>query len=53
MVDASGGPRRKYYRLTADGERQLTARTAAWRGLVAAVDPLVTRDVERDREVRT
>jgi PadR family transcriptional regulator PadR len=53
MVDASGGPPRKYYRLTADGEEQLKARTKAWRGLVTAVDPLLTQDRQRKREVRT
>ena len=36
-----GGPPRKYYRPSAKGRQELAARTRAWVGLVAAVDPLL------------
>ena len=43
-VSTGEGPPRKYYRLSADGQQQLAARTAAWRSLVAAVDPLLRNE---------
>ena len=40
---SSAGPARKYYRTTAAGRAELTARTENWRSLVAAVDTVTRR----------
>ena len=40
-VDASGGPRRRYYVLTQAGERALDEGRAEWRRFVAAADTLI------------
>ena len=37
----SGGPSRKYYRLTADGAQYLTEFAAAWQSASAAVDRIL------------
>jgi PadR family transcriptional regulator PadR len=37
LGETSGGPPRKYYRLTADGRRRLSEALEEWRALVAAV----------------
>lgn len=36
-----GGPPRRYYRLSPEGERLYRELTASWRGLVATMDKLV------------
>lgn len=38
MVKSSSGPKRKYYRLTELGKRELDASTAQWSSLVANVN---------------
>lgn len=43
-VADSGGPPRKYYRLSPAGKRQLHDRSAAWAALVANVDPFLRGD---------
>jgi len=40
-VASTEGPPRKYYRLSATGNKQLAVRTQAWSSLVAIVDPLL------------
>jgi PadR family transcriptional regulator PadR len=40
LVPSSSGPARKYYRLSAGGERALVQGEQAWRFLVARVEPL-------------
>lgn len=45
LVPSSAGPARKYYRLTGDGYAALAEGSAAWRRLVEALDPLLTKPV--------
>jgi PadR family transcriptional regulator, regulatory protein PadR len=40
-VERGDGPRRRYYRLTQDGERALASGRAAWRRFVAASDAVL------------
>lgn len=42
-----GGPGRKYYRLTDEGRRALTAGATSWRRFAGAVDGLLEQAVER------
>lgn len=42
-VDAGARPRRRYYRLTADGERALDAGRQRWRRFVRAADAILAR----------
>lgn len=42
-VDAAGGPRRRYYRLTTAGERALADGREAWRRFAAAADGVLGR----------
>jgi DNA-binding PadR family transcriptional regulator len=42
-VETDGGPRRRYYALTRDGERALVTGRAEWRQFVAAADGLLGR----------
>lgn len=37
------GPPRKYYRLSAEGQAELQAMTASWRGLSSAIDALLEK----------
>ncbi len=38
LVRSDSGPSRKYYKLTADGDRELAAATKAWSDLVVSVE---------------
>lgn len=38
------GPPRKYYRLTADGQREFAVMAGAWDGVVTAMDDLLGRN---------
>ena len=40
-VETDGGPRRRYYRLTQEGERALATGRREWRRFVAATDALL------------
>jgi PadR family transcriptional regulator PadR len=40
------GPPRKYYRLTAEGTRELAAMTAVWEGVTDAMDGLLAKGVK-------
>lgn len=42
-VDSGDKPRRRYYRLTQDGEQALATGRAAWRRFVAATDAVLGR----------
>ena len=41
LSDESGGPPRKYYRLTASGRASLAAQKEAWRGFAGAVHAIL------------
>jgi PadR family transcriptional regulator PadR len=41
LVASTAGPGRKYYAVTASGRSHVAEQLAAWKTLVAAVDPLV------------
>lgn len=41
LRESAEGPPRKYYRLTAEGRRQLTAMNRYWRGLTNKIDAMV------------
>jgi PadR family transcriptional regulator PadR len=41
LRESASGPPRKYYRLTAAGERSLAAQTAEWSAFVQAVDAIL------------
>ena len=42
-VEKAGQRRRRFYRLTASGRRELAARRKSWRAFVAAIDGVVLR----------
>ncbi|HVV28709.1 MAG TPA: PadR family transcriptional regulator [Rhizomicrobium sp.] len=44
LVEASGGPPRKYYRLTEAGHKTLAAQRSEWKGFKAAVDRMLGDD---------
>lgn len=44
LVEASGGPPRKYYRLTDGGRKTLTAQRGEWKSFQAAVEKMLGDD---------
>jgi PadR family transcriptional regulator PadR len=44
LVETSGGPPRKYYRLTAAGRATLTAQRGEWKSFQAAVEKMLGDD---------
>lgn len=45
LVASSSGPARKYYRLSRDGYAELAHTEQAWRNLVRALEPIISRPV--------
>jgi PadR family transcriptional regulator, regulatory protein PadR len=41
------GPPRKYYRLTRDGRKELSAMTGTWRGVAEAMDELLPKEASK------
>lgn len=45
---AAGGPPRRYYRITSDGRRELTAARGVWHEVSAGVDAILADGRRRD-----
>lgn len=53
LVPSTAGPARKYYRPTEAGYAALADATAAWRGLVTALEPLLAAPIPNAPEAPT